>query len=153
MSINETTANREDLMMEVAKELTGACLGKLVQMGLVTTEQVSGSWRVEFSDERLVPCQMFSAASIDSKGKPVIYIRTTCTMEQLMYALAHEAVHLAQICSGDLVPDYGRQFWKGTPYPSLPAGDPNYVAAQPWEAEAAELQPVLLEDLKRRYPF
>lgn len=140
-------------MLKLAKKLTGTCLDKLVQIGLVTTEQVSGSWRVQFSDARLVPHQMFSAASIDKNGTPVIYIRTNCTKEQLMYALAHEAVHLAQICAGDLVPEYGRKFWKGTSYPSLLAEDPNYVASQPWESEAADLQPVLFEVLKQKYPL
>jgi hypothetical protein len=143
-----TTENSRDLMIEVAKGLIGACLCKLVELNRVTIEQVNGKWRVEFSDERLVPRQMFSAASIDRDGKPVIYIRTTSTLEQLKFAIAHEAIHLAQICAGDLVPEYGRQFWKGTAYPSLQAGNPNYIATQPWEEEAADLQPVILEYLQ-----
>lgn len=140
------------MIIEVATGLAGACLFKLVQIGHATKDQVTVDWYVEISDVRLVSRELFAAASIDGHGRPVIYIRSNAPLKALMYAIAHETVHLMQICKGDLVPEYGRQFWKGTPYPSLPADDPTYLTAQPWEAEAAELQPILWEDLQRRFP-
>src|SRR5438552_436714 len=120
----------QETLKAVATGLVGACLFKLVEMGRASREQITANWHVEISDRRLVPRRMYAAASIDNDDRPVIYVRSNPPLKALMYAIAHESIHLMQICKGDLIPEYGRQFWKGTPYPSLRADDPRYMADQ-----------------------
>lgn len=143
--------SRRKEIEEVVEGLACACLTKLIEIGRVTREQVAGKWYVEISDERLLPRRLFAATTIDNNGQTVMYVRSALLPEELVSAIPHEAVHLMQICKGDLIPGYGYQVWKGKRYPSLAADDPNYFEAQPWEAEARELSLILSEELERRY--
>lgn len=139
----------DDPKHEAANLFMGLCLAKLVEMERVRREQVNGTWRIEFNREKLQRKQFGGAASLDSINRPVVYLSPQLNIEGLMVVIAHEAVHLAQICRGDYFPSYGFSIWKEQEYVLLSADDPNY-SDQPWEAEANELSPVLFAHLKSR---
>ena len=138
-----------DPVHEAANLFMGLCLAKLVEMERVRLEQVNGNWRVEFNGVKLHGKNFGGVATLDSNNRPVVYLSPQLNIEGLMFVIAHEAVHLAQICRGDYFPSFGFSIWKEKEYVLLPAGDPGY-ASQPWEAEAFELSPVLLEHVKSK---
>jgi hypothetical protein len=82
---------------------------------------------------------------------PVMVLATSFTLEQDIDALIHESIHLAQIMKGDLVPGYrdATMTWKGKRYACLPAGDERYFIDQPWESEATDLIPPVVERMAR----
>lgn len=136
----------EDLL--VANYMLGLCLSELVQMGFVSMEQVNGRWTSRCDLDELLARQGFAAAvTIDDKGMPLVIIESARCLyiEGLLQTIPHEAVHLAQICSGKYEPYAGYSIWMGVKYPNLLSTDPNYFSAdhQPWEAEAKELAPQL----------
>src|SRR5918912_635426 len=102
-----------DAKKEVAELFTGLCLQKLVELGKVEREQVNGKWYVEFNVTKLKNKGLAGAATLDSFDRPVMYLLPELNLDGLMWIVAHEAVHLMQICKGDLIPDYGYKIWKG----------------------------------------
>ncbi len=146
MKLKDPTLN--DPKQEVAELFVGLCLQKLVEMEKVERQQVNGKWYVEFNAAKLQRKGFGGAASLDCNNRPVIYLLPQLNVDGLMFVIAHEAVHLAQICRGDFVPLFGFSIWKAQEYVLLSVDDPKYTEAQPWEAEADDLSPVLLEHLK-----
>jgi hypothetical protein len=139
-----------DSEKEVAEVLVGLCLKKLVELGKVEREQVNGNWYVEFNEAKLQSKGLAGAATLDRANQPVVYLLPNLNPNGLMHIVAHEVVHLMQICKGDLIPYFGYMIWKGQKYKSLPNNHPDYFEAQPWEKEAADLQPMLLEYLESK---
>jgi hypothetical protein len=142
----------DDAKKEVAELFIGLCLQKLVELGKVEREQINGMWHVEFNETKLQNNGFGGAATLDRSNRPVVYLLPQLNIDGLMLVIAHEAVHLMQICKGDLFPCYGFSIWKGQEYLSLPHDHPDYFEAQPWEKEADELHPILLEHLKSKVP-
>lgn len=137
-------------LRKIANCMLGICLSKLVQMKVVSREQVDGRWYSRCNmDSRLEGLGVAAAASIDDSGCPVVIFSSRLNIQGLAYALPHEAIHLAQICSGMSKPCYGYTLWDGKKYPNLAADDPNYFSAehQPWEAQAYKLESVVREAL------
>src|SRR5687767_548773 len=123
-----------DPIHEAANLLMGLCLKKLVEMARVRHEQVNRNWRIEFDGTKLQTKKLGAATTLDSNNQLVVYLPPPVNVEHLMLLIAHEAVHIAQICRGDYFPSFGFSVWKEQEYLSLPAEDPGY-ASQPWEAE------------------
>lgn len=134
---------------ECAERLIWICLRKLVGLGKVTPAEVNHRWYVEFDERRLGNSNFAGATTLDAGGRAVMLLPVEFTLEKLMFLVAHEVVHLVQICKGELIPMSGFQIWKGEEFLSLPADSPDYFSAQPWEDEANELHPILLEFLKK----
>ena len=124
-------------------------LAKLVEMNHVRREEVNGNWRIEFNCAKLQRKNFGGATTLDSNNHLVVYLSSQLNVEGLMFVIAHEAVHVAQICRGDYFPSFGFSIWKGCEHVLLTADDPSY-ASQPWEAEAFELAPGLFEYLKTK---
>ena len=138
-----------EALKEAAEVLVEMALTKLIEMGRIEREEIGGRWYVEFNQAKSDSKRMAGAATLDDNNHPVVYLSPRLTVEGLIFVIAHEVVHLAQICKGDFVPLYGFSIWKGQEYVLLPPDHPDY-SAQPWEAEANELSPMLLEYLKAR---
>lgn len=141
---------KDDRRLELATLLVGLCLQELISLGRVTREQVNGIWYVEFNDVKLQAKGFGGAATLDRLNRPVIYLSSRLNIEGLMFVIAHETVHLMQICKGDFVPFNGFSIWKGKEYVLLPHDDPDYFEAQPWEQQANELQHILVKHLKSK---
>jgi hypothetical protein len=135
---------------DAADALVGCCLAKLVELGKVALEQVNQRWYVSFDDSRLNGKGFAGGATLDRNDHPVLYLSPELTVDAMIWIIAHESVHLMQICKGELIPMFGYQIWKGQPYETLPADDPSYFDSQPWEKEAHELHPILLEHLRSK---
>ena len=143
-------------LREIANHMLGVCLSKLVQIGLVSREQVNGRWHSRCDlDSRLEQLGFAAAASIDDNGNPVVIFSSKLNIQGLAHTLPHEAIHLAQICSGMYEPCSGYTVWSGEKYSNLAADDPNYFSPehQPWEAQAHELEPVVREALLTQFPI
>jgi hypothetical protein len=134
-------------VLELAQQAVNFCLLKLIDLGLVSLGEVNGKWYIQFDRARLEPRGLGAAATLDRDGMPVVYLLPTLSVKDLALAIAHESVHLMQLCKGDLVPMYDYHFWKGAQYPTLRADSPDYFEAQPWETQARELQPILTQTL------
>lgn len=139
-------ANRK---REFAEALIVLCLRKLVELGKVTPEEVNHRWYVKFDDRRLASGAFAGGATLDASNRVVMVLPSEFTPKKLMSLVSHEVVHLVQICKGDLIPMFGFQIWKGGEFLSLTADSPDYFSAQPWEKEANELHPILLEFLEK----
>jgi hypothetical protein len=138
-----------DWKREFAEALVVLGLRKLVELGKVTPEEVNHRWYVKFDARRLENSKFAGGATLDESNRAVMVLPPEFTPESLMTLVAHEVVHLAQMCKGELIPMFGFQIWKGEEFLSLPANSPDYFTAQPWEKEADELQPILLEFLEK----
>lgn len=142
--------NEIDSEKDIVEGLIVLCLRKLVELGRVAPEQVNGNWYIEFNKEKLQSNGLARAATLDKKNQPVIYLLPNLNPKVLMFTVTHEVIHLMQICKGDLIPISGYMIWKGQEYKSLFYNHPEYLTAQPWEKEATDLQPLLLEYLKSK---
>jgi hypothetical protein len=142
--------NEQDVQKEVAEVLVVSGLSQLVRLGRICPNDVNHKWYIEFNDSKLEGHSFAGAATIDRNNRAVLYLHSRLTIDGMLMVIAHEVVHLAQICKGDLIPMYGFQIWKGKEYISLPADSPDYFKAQPWEKEAREFEPLLLEYLKSK---
>jgi hypothetical protein len=138
-------------LLEIAEAFVILCLGELVRLGHIAPADVNGRWHIRINADKLVKRGLAGAATVDDHHCAVLYLTSDLTVEGLMHVIAHEVVHLAQICRGDLIPMYGYQVWRGEPYPSLAADDPDYFSHQPWEVEAKALQPILLRNLQAKF--
>jgi hypothetical protein len=142
----------DDPVKEVADLFVGLCLQKLIELGHVEREQVNGRWYVEFNETKLMGKGFGGATTLDPRNQPVVYLLPQLNVQGLMFVIAHEAVHLMQICKGELIPGFGFSIWRGQEYLALEHDHPEYFEAQPWEKEARELEGVLLEHLKSNVP-
>jgi len=143
-------------VLRAANHMISVCLSELIKIGLVSLEQVNNRWYLKCNqDSRLEQFGFAAAVSIDENKMPVLFFNSKLTLQGLVYTLPHEAIHLAQICSGMSEPCSGYTVWKGKKYPTLAADDPNYFSLeyQPWEAQAKELEPVVREALLIQFPF
>jgi hypothetical protein len=150
MSHPDSEAEQRAIMLELAQYAVNFCLLKLIDLGLVSLDEVNGKWYIRFNQSRLGARGLGAAATLDNEGTPVMYLLPTLNVKGLARAISHESVHLMQLCKGDLVPMWGYHVWKGTEYPTLPADSPDYFEAQPWERETRDLQPVLLDVLQKK---
>lgn len=132
----------------IAEGLVVHCLRELVRLGRVEPAEVNGRWLVAVDGERLASKGLAGAVTIDGHGRVVLLLPPNLSLDGLLGMVAHEVVHLVQTCRGELVPLWGCHLWKEELYETLPADHPDYFSAQPWEVEAAELQPVLLAHLR-----
>ena len=140
--------NEEKVWQELAEKLVGICLSKLSELGKVELEQVDGKWYVEFNAKKLEDKGFAGAATLDKYNCPVVYLSPQLNIEGLVEVISHEAIHLIQICKGDMIPGCGYTEWKGRKYKTLPHNHPVYFEKQPWEREAKELQPILYKYLE-----
>ncbi len=136
--------------------ILSTCLGCLVDLGFISAQEFEGKAiysRCDMND-RLASLQFFAGASIDDIGRPVLVFNIEQNVQALAWAIAHEAVHLAQICKGDWEPFQGYSTWKGQRYDNLPAENPNYSSPehQPWEAEAEGIEEKVRELMHQRLP-
>lgn len=138
-------------MIEVAEYFVVLALEKLVSDGRIFPDDVNHKWYVSFDDKSLTSNRFAGGATIDRQGRAVIYFHKDLTIEGLMHVAAHEAVHLAQICCGDMTPQYGTTIWKDKEYGNLAAEHPDY-ANQPWEAEAFSLESSIFNYIKSKAP-
>jgi len=141
----------KDELLEIAEACVILCLRELVQLGHIVPAEVNGRWHIRISADKLAKRGLAGAVTPDDHHLVVLYLTPELTVEGLMHVIAHEVIHLAQICRGDLIPMYGYQVWRGEPYPSLTADDPDYFSHQPWEVEAKALQPILLRVLQAKF--
>jgi hypothetical protein len=135
--------------------LAAECLRDLVNDECVSSDQIQQSqWYLRPDDGNNLNAKMFfAAASVDQNGRPYLLINPTSPLKALAWAIPHEAIHIAQICKGDLEPGHGYSTWRGTRFNQLTADDPSYVLGQPWEAEAQELEARLREQMYVRHPI
>src|SRR5947208_15233256 len=101
-----------DPIHEAVNWFMGVSLTKLVEMKRVRREQVHGTWRIEFNATKLQRKNFGGGTTLDSNNLAVVYLLPQLTFEGLMFVIAHEAVHVAQICRGDYVPFVGFCIWK-----------------------------------------
>ena len=140
--------DEQEAQKELAEALIVSGLSQLVRFGRINPDDVNHKWYVEFNDSKLEILSFAGAATLDRNNRAVLYLHSGLTLDGMLAVISHEVVHLAQICKGDLIPMHGFQIWKGKEYISLPADSPDYFEIQPWEKEAKELEPIVLEYLK-----
>lgn len=89
------------------------------------------------------------AGGTTSSNSVVMVLPSVFTYKKLMFLVAHEVVHLAQICKGQLILVFGFEIWRGEESLPLPPNSPNNFCTQPWKNEADELPPILLKFLEK----
>jgi len=127
-------------LKDIVDTFMGLCLRYLVDKGFVAKSEIQGNWYSTEASDQLEKGSFVAAASIDNAGRPVVLFNTNMPLKAIIYSIPHEAVHLAQICKGDLEPLKGKSLWKEKAFCTLPGDDPNYFSGQPWEAEAQDLE-------------
>ena len=105
-------------------------------------------------NDRLSSLEFLAAASIDNAGRPFVAFNSNYNLKAIAWGIAHEAIHIAQICKGDWEPFEGYSVWKGQKYANLEATDPNYssIEHQPWEWEAESLEEEVRKAMNERLP-
>lgn len=142
---------------QAVQAMLEACLYHLVEAGFAAASDFASkqiSIRCDMN-ERLDSLSFFAAASIDDIGRPVLIFNADHSLEALAWVVAHEAVHIAQICKGDWEPFKGYSVWKCRKHNNLAATDPNYfsLSYQPWEAEAKELEEGVRNAIYEKFPY
>lgn|GEM_PF-2098930 len=129
------------------------CLRRLVEMGQVSKEQLKHRVRIDWNSSRQLRALGLAAATTENdSGVAVLKVDTSLPLPSLVWAIPHEAVHIAQTCRGDLRHLPGRNsIWKGEHYRTLDGEDAGYFQ-QPWEAEARFLESVLRDAIREEYP-
>lgn len=137
-------------------QIIKTCIFTLVDLGFVSEEAFKGKViDTDFSQaEKLNSLQFAAAASINKRGQPVFIINTNQSIQMIAWGIAHESVHIAQICKGVWEPRNGYSIWKGRKFENLAADDPNYFSPdyQPWEAEANQWDEKVREQLYAAVP-
>ncbi|MDC7690052.1 hypothetical protein [Vogesella indigofera] len=131
------------------------CLSRLVDQGFVTANQINQSnWYVLLADDnsRLVSEGFLAGTSLDNNQRPYIVFDTQQSLRDQIWAIPHEAIHLAQICKGDFLPCWGYSLWKGRRFEKLAADHPKYFEDQPWEKEARALEDPIRKHFYQTYP-
>jgi len=128
------------------------CLKQLVDDGYVEQADVVGRFHVDFGAVGELARSGQAAATVqDQEGHAVVLLDPIFGLRAAIWAIPHEAVHVAQICRGDLKnPRREIKLWKGKLYESLPPDDPRY-SDQPWEAEAFSLDRALRKAMREHY--
>ena len=142
---------KRDLIMGLVK----FCLMYLVEKNYVLLEQVQQNYWIQFDDDAQLQQQgLLAAVTRDDEGHAMLLVDWARPLSATIWALPHEAIHLAQICKGDLVHQKGRTLWKEQAYTSLDAEHPDYFSSdlQPWEAEAKSLESELRTAMLDKYP-
>jgi len=140
-------------IQETISAVVEFCLRCLVKMKDVSEDQLRHRVCVDWnSSERLRRCKLAAAVTQDNEGRAVLKLDRTLSLGVLVWAIPHEAVHIAQICRGDLryLPDR-ITYWKGRLCRAMDADDPDYFH-QPWEAEAELLGPKLRAAIVEKCP-
>lgn len=144
--IEDAIMNEEETKQRFAEYCINVYLSKLAELGKIELEQVK--CYVEFDKSKTLDKGFGGSTTIDNNGIPVVYLSPQLTLKGVMEATSHEAVHVMQICKGDMTPGFGYTIWKGEKYKSLPFDHPEYFKKQPWEKEARELESILLKHLQ-----
>jgi hypothetical protein len=128
---------------------TQICLGYLIQKGFVTKEDLAPGWYSRFDQtDRLEANDFAAGCTFDDNGTIIITFNLNRPFDELLWAIPHESVHIAQLAKGDWDPQIGYSFWKGERYENLSGEDENYYLNQPWEAEAKSFEDELREYLE-----
>ena len=129
------------------------CLHRLVEMNRVSKEQLKHRVSIDWNSSIQLRARGLAAATTeDDFGVAVLKLDTSLPLSSLVWAIPHEAVHIAQTCHGDIRHLPGRNtIWKGKHYRTLDGGDTGYFQ-QPWEAEARFLESVLRDAIREEYP-
>lgn len=139
------------------KQFSVTCLEFLVSIGEVTSNQINESgWYVKNDSSNKLKGKNFCAAvSRDIEQIPFILIDFSQPIKSLAYSIAHESIHLAQTCRGDLSQEYGYSLWKGEEFIPIHAEHPDYFSKehQPWEYEARELEDTVRKHLYSKFSF
>ncbi len=142
---------------ETEKELLSGllrfCLKQLVDGGHVKWGEITGSFRMDFeATDKLGGTGQAAATVQDQLGYAVVLFDPAFELRVAIWAVPHEAVHVAQYCCGDLTSvGKGRKLWRGEMYDTLPSDDAGY-SDQPWEAEAFALDRQLRRAMREHYP-
>lgn len=144
--------NNEDL-----KKILDACmvisLEYLCEVRFVDRCLLKGKWVLNFNlSDRLREEKKVAGTTIHSNGLIVVACNHYRSLNELIYAQPHEAVHVAQIARGNLIPSNGFSCWKGRKYPNLSVDDPDYFVSQPWEAEAQRMEGNVRSYLQKLMP-
>ncbi len=79
------------------------CLRRLVEMGQVSKEQLKHRVRIDWNSSRQLRALELAAATTENdSGVAVLKLDTSLPLPSLVWAIPHEAVHIAQTCRGDL---------------------------------------------------
>lgn len=148
-----TTDLSDNEKRELVIRLVGFCLQVLVEQAFVTRKQLAGRVRFDFQADTQLDRRDFAAATTqDDAGNAVLQVHSNLPIAQTVWCLPHEAVHIAQVCRGDLAyPLGGGVIWKGERWLPSQADDPQYFG-QPWEEETGRLAPELMRAMKNSYP-
>jgi len=94
------------------------CLRRLVEMGQVSKKQLKHRVRIDWNGSRQLRALGLAAATTENdSGVAVLKLDTSLPLHKLVWAIPHEAVHVAQTCRGDLRHLPGRNsIWKGERY-------------------------------------
>ncbi len=141
----------------MVENLVVECLKILVDDGFVSLSQVHEKFSVKEATLKDLENGIYAAvATLDQYGRPVMKFNAELleqkglTRDKIILLVAHEAVHLAQLCKGDLVLKPANvAIWKGDQFQVLSGDHPDYKR-QPWEAEAFSKQIPLSRKLNDR---
>ena len=134
------------------EKLVHFIIGALDKLGFFERVPPAVQWRIDWNDEKLAAQGLRAAATLEGQN-PVLLLSRQFRLATGICDLIHEAIHMAQIIKGDLVPGFndGTVLWKGQCYQKVPPSDPHYMDSQPWEAEASALTGPVLDALSDRY--
>lgn len=108
------------------------CLGNLVQDGFVLEEDIGKGWYSRFDlTDRMTAQGIAAGCTHDDIGRITVAYNLNRPFEELLWAVPHEAVHIAQLAKGDWDPQTGYSYWKGERFDNLPSTDSNYYINQP----------------------
>jgi len=136
---------------EVISGLLRFCLQLLVDDGHVQEDELRSNFHIAYEgSDRLNSRGLAAATTQDDEGHAVLVVDPALPLDAIIWAIPHEAVHVAQVCRGDLAFLVRCTQWQGQSYVTLHAEHPDYLM-QPWEAEAARLEHDLRAAMCSRY--
>ena len=102
-------AIREELILATVQ----CCLRTLVDRGVVREDQLQRRYSIDWSSsDRLRSLELAAATSEDAEGRAILKLDAMLPLLALVWTIPHEAVHIAQICRGDLrFPPHGGTHW------------------------------------------
>lgn len=139
----------DDMKRQLAIYFVGLGLEYLISIGRIKASDVNHKWNVFIEERSLEEAGYAAGTGLDPRGSAYICFHKSLSIEGLKMAAAHEVVHLAQICLGEMRPIGEKTIWMGEMHGNLAANHPLYKA-QPWEAEAFSLEIPILNFMNER---
>lgn len=139
----------DKLLQEKLAVVFEKCLKNLARLGYVTEAQLRNNVYIRWDRSCVLNLLGHGAATTqDDAGKAVVYLDPNQETYQIAWCILHESVHVAQVCRGDLeyLPVSGMK-WRGKTHVPIRSGAPGYFD-QPWEKEADETMPMLIQALR-----